>query len=201
MLLSVFGAQFGNFSQAATAIPLPSILAGFEAFVDGNPAPLYFVSPGQVNIQIPYETSAGKVRMYVGNEYDSSDAVNLQIAATAPGIFAANGSVIPFPSVKRGATTTIFITGEGQVTPALPTGTTPSARTATARLPRPVAATQKVTVGGVAASIAFIGIPPGLVGVTQVNFVVPSSAPLGVQPVVATIGAASSPPVNVTIVQ
>jgi uncharacterized protein (TIGR03437 family) len=201
MILSVFGAEFGATAQAATAIPLPSILAGFEAFIDGNPAPLYFVSPGQVNVQIPYETSSGTVKLIVGNPYDSSDPVNLKIAATAPGIFAVNGSVVPFPAVKRGDTTTIFITGEGQVTPSLTTGTTPSSRTATARLPKPAAAIQQVTVGGVGGTIAFIGIPPGLVGVTQVNFVVPASAPLGVQPVVVTIGAASSPPVKVTIVQ
>ena len=199
MLLSVFGSEFGTSTQAASAIPLPSILAGFEAFVDGYPAPLYFVSPGQVNIQIPYETSSGKVQMFFGNEYDSSDPVDLQIGANAPGIFAAGGSVVPFPVVKRGDTTTIFITGEGAVTPALATGATPASGTAVARLPRPVTANRSVTVGGVAATIAFIGIPPGLVGVTQVNFVVPATAPLGVQPVVVTIGAAASPAVNVTV--
>ncbi len=199
MLLSVFGSEFGLSAQAATAIPLPSILAGFEAFIDGNPAPLYFVSPGQVNVQIPYETSSGTVKLLVGNEYDSSNPVNLQIAATAPGIFAYNGSVVPFSSVKRGDTTTIFITGEGAVTPALATGTTPSSSTSLTRLPKPAAATRTVTVGGVGATIAFIGIPPGLVGVTQVNFVMPPTAPLGAQPVVVTIGSASSPPVNVTV--
>ncbi len=201
MILSVFGSEFSSVAQAATAIPLPSILAGFEAFIDGNLAPLYFVSPGQVNIQIPYETSLGNVQMFVGNPYDLSDTVNLKIVPTAPGIFAVSGSVVPFPSVKRGDTTTIFITGEGQVTPSLPTGTTPSARTSAARLPRPTAAAQQVIVGGVAASIAFIGIPPGLVGVTQVNFVVPFGVSLGAQPLVVTIGAATSPPVNITITQ
>ena len=55
--------------------------------------------------------------------------------------------------------------------------------------------------GGLNAPIAFIGIPSGLVGVTQVNFTVPSNATLGSQPVVVKIGTASSPPVNITVTQ
>ncbi len=58
-----------------------------------------------------------------------------------------------------------------------------------------------MTVGGQAATISFIGIPSGLVGVTQVNFTVPQNAPLGVQPVVVTIGNVASPPVNLTVTE
>ena len=53
MILSVYGAQLGNFPQSAAAIPLPQYLAGFEASINGVPAPLYYVSPNQVNVQIP----------------------------------------------------------------------------------------------------------------------------------------------------
>ena len=53
-----------------------------------------------------------------------------------------------------------------------------------------------MTIGGENASIAFIGIPSGLAGVTQINFTVPTDAPQGVQPVVVKVGTASSPPVN-----
>ena len=59
MLLSVYGTALGNFVQSAGTIPLPQYLAGFEASVNGVTAPLYYVSPGQVNIQIPYETQPG----------------------------------------------------------------------------------------------------------------------------------------------
>jgi uncharacterized protein (TIGR03437 family) len=44
-----------------------------------------------------------------------------------------------------------------------------------------------LTVAGVSAPILFAGIPPGLVGVTQINFQVPQVAP-GDQPVVVTVG-------------
>ena len=47
-------------------------LAGFEAWVNGATAPLYFVSPNQANIQIPYETPLGTTTLMVGNPYINS---------------------------------------------------------------------------------------------------------------------------------
>jgi uncharacterized protein (TIGR03437 family) len=84
------------------------------------------------------------------------------------------------------------------VTPALLTGFAPSTTTSLTSLPKsrlPLS----VTVGGVQAFVLFYGIPPGLVGVSQVNFTVPGSVKPGVQPVVVTVGGISSPPVNLTV--
>jgi len=43
-------------------------------------------------------------------------------------------------------------------------------------------------VAGTKATIQFAGIAPGMVGVTQINFTIPLSTPLGVQPVVVSLG-------------
>ena len=59
MIISIYGTQLGSSILGATAIPLPGFLAGFQAVVNGVTAPLYYVSPDQVNVQIPYETAAG----------------------------------------------------------------------------------------------------------------------------------------------
>ena len=67
------------------------------------------------------------------------------------------------------------------------TGATPSGGTALSQLPAPQQRTA-VTVGGVSAPIVFEGIPPGLVGVVQINFQVPQSVAAGVQPVVVAVG-------------
>jgi uncharacterized protein (TIGR03437 family) len=58
-----------------------------------------------------------------------------------------------------------------------------------------------ITVGGVNAPIQFLGIPAYLVGVTQANFQVPASTPLGVQPVVVKVGGVSSAAANLNISQ
>jgi uncharacterized protein (TIGR03437 family) len=53
--------------------------------------------------------------------------------------------------------------------------------------------------GGALATIDFIGIPPGLVGVTQINVQVPNGLPSGAQPVVVTVGGVASAPATITI--
>ena len=123
MLLSVYGTALGDFVQSAGTIPLPQYLAGFEAWVNGVTAPLYYVSPNQVNIQIPYETQPGTTTLTVGNPYVNVN-YTLTIAPAAPGIFMTDGfTAAPFSSAARGQTVTLFITGEGQVSPALADGT------------------------------------------------------------------------------
>ncbi len=198
MLLSVYGTALGNFAQSAGTIPLPQYLAGFEASVNGVTAPLYYVAPGQVNIQIPYETQPGTTTLTVGNPYVNVN-YNLNIVAAAPGIFMSNGfTAAPFSSAGRGQTTTLFITGDGQVSPALATGTTPASGTPLSRLPKSLLPVT-LTVAGQNATIDFIGIPSGLVGVTQINYTVPANTPVGVQPVVVTVGTVASPPANLTV--
>ncbi len=200
MIVSVYGTALGNFAQSAGTIPLPDYLAGFEALVNGVPAPLYYVSPNQVNIQIPYETQTGRATLTLGNPFVNVD-FPFRVTASGPGIFTfADGSVNPSRSGARGQTVTMFMTGDGQVTPSLATGTSPSASTPLSRLPQPRLPVT-LTVGGVPvpATDMFIGIPSGLVGVTQINFTIPSSVSPGVQPVVVTVGAASSTPANITV--
>jgi uncharacterized protein (TIGR03437 family) len=192
MIMSVYGEGMGDRAQAAAAIPLPEYLAGFMAWINGVPAPLYYVSANQVNIQIPYETQAGLATLEIGNPFENSDPYRFTVTSAGPGIFTfADGRVNPSRSVARGQVGTLFITGEGQVSPTLPTGSTPSSRTAIANLPRP-RGTVSVTVGGLPATVEFAGIPSGLVGVTQINFRVPQGVAVGEQPLVVTIGAASS---------
>jgi uncharacterized protein (TIGR03437 family) len=200
MIMSVYGTGLGSFAQSFGTVPLPTYLAGFEASINGVPAPLYYVSPNQVNLQIPYETSPGPATLVLGNPWQNvTYKKNFTITSSAPGIFMqADGSITPFPAAARGDTITMYITGDGQVTPSLATGSAPSSNTALARLPRP-RLPLTVTVGGVTATTTFFGIPPGYVGVTQVNFTIPAGAPSGVQPVVVTVGTQASAPANLRV--
>jgi uncharacterized protein (TIGR03437 family) len=200
MLLSVYGMALGGFVQSAGTIPLPQFLAGFVASVNGVSAPLYYVSPDQVNIQIPYETQPGNNTLTVVNPYASVN-YTLKIVPAAPGIFMSNGfTAAPFSSAARGQITTLFITGEGQVSPALADGTTPASGTPISQLPKPKLPVT-LTVAGQNATIDFVGIPSGLVGVTQINYQVPESTPLGVQQVVVTVGGVASQVANLTVTQ
>jgi uncharacterized protein (TIGR03437 family) len=186
-------------TQTAASLPLPLTMTGVAATVNGIAAPLYYVSPGQVNLQIPYEAATGGTGILSVNNNGQVAVQSLKIAAAGPGIFAdTSGNLVPFASAKAVQVISLYMTGAGAVSPAVATGATPSSQTALANLPRPLAATT-VTVGGVNAPIQFVGIAPGLVGVVQINFQVPSGIALGAQPVTVTVGGTASAPATLTI--
>jgi uncharacterized protein (TIGR03437 family) len=198
MIMSVYGVQMGLSVVSATATPLPVFIGGIFAYVNGVPAPLYYVSPGQLNVQIPYETQTGSATLEVDTPY-LYGTVNFQVAQTGPGIFVfSDGSVTPYNSGVRGGVYTLFITGAGQVTPSVATGSTPS----TSAIPKPVLPVT-MTIGGVDATsgILFVGVPSWSVGVTQINFTVPEGVPIGAQQVVVTVGGVASAPAKFTVTQ
>jgi uncharacterized protein (TIGR03437 family) len=161
------------------------------AWIDGVPAPLYYVSPNQVNVQIPYETLPGAATLELGNPFENV-TFRFTVTNAGPGIFTFPDRMVnPSRSAARGQVATLFITGEGQVTPSVATGATPRSTTAVTNLPKP-RASYSVTVGGLPSTVEFIGIPSGLVGVTQINFRIPVGAPPGEQPVVVTVGGSPS---------
>lgn len=200
MILSVFGSQLASSTNLANSLPLPTTLGGASATVNGIPAPFYYASPTQLNIQIPYTTGSGPAVLGVKNSGQVASWL-FPVTASAPGIFTDPdhpSALVPNASGKPGDTLLAFITGEGQVSPPLVTGETPFSGTPIELLPAPLQPLS-VTVGGVTAQIAFAGIPPGLAGVTQINFIIPNNVPAGVQPVVVTVGGVASPAASITV--
>jgi uncharacterized protein (TIGR03437 family) len=191
-ILALFGSQLANGTEIASSTPLPVGLAGVAITVNGIAAPIWYVSPQQINFQMPYEVPSGSTATLVVNNNGRTASTTVQISAAAPGIFT------PIVSGARGETLTLYLTGAGNVSPAIADGAAPDASTSASRLPSPLQ-NATVTVGGVNAPIAFIGNPAGVVGVTQVNFTVPSSVSPGTQPVVVTIGNVSSIAANLTL--
>src|SRR5204863_2958132 len=111
--------------QLADRIPLPISMQGVTATVNGITAPLYYVSPGQINLQIPYETGAGPAVVGINNN-GSVAGFMFNVTAAAPGVFTgANSTLVPFSSGRRGSVSLAFITGEGDLSPSLFTGRTP----------------------------------------------------------------------------
>jgi uncharacterized protein (TIGR03437 family) len=195
-IVAVYGSGFATLTQASSTLPLPQFLAGFEATVNGVPAPIFYVSPTQVNIQIPYETTSGTATLVLGNPWVNTPNYRFTVASAAPGIFTfGDGSVNPSRAVARGQVATMFITGDGAVTPSVTTGSAPSGRVA----PKPVQ-NVSVTVGGVdVGTLQYLGIPSWAVGVTQINFTVPSTVAPGPQPVVVTVGGQASNTATLTV--
>jgi uncharacterized protein (TIGR03437 family) len=194
MLVSVFGTNLAaaGTQQLASTLPLPLTLAGVSVTVDGIAAPLLYVSPLQLNIQIPYETTTGTALLAVRNNNGQVATYSFQVSASAPGLFTQNqqgtGPITATSSGHRGQEFALYVTGAGEVSPPIATGAVPTGT----QVPVPLLPVS-VTVGGVAATLDYIGRPSWSVGTLQVNFTVPQNAPLGAQPVVVTVGTAVSP--------
>ncbi|MEP7354363.1 MAG: protease pro-enzyme activation domain-containing protein [Acidobacteriota bacterium] len=199
MLLTVFGAQLSPITWIASSVPLPNQVGGVSVTINGVSAPLLYISPTQLNIQVPYELAPFSAATLIVNNNGISAIRNFIASTAAPGIFTnPDFAPVPFPTAARGQTVTLYITGAGAVTPQLLTGAAPSAGTSVSALPHAVSALT-VTVGGIDAPVAFSGIGPGLVGVVQVNYQVPLNAPLGINPVIVSISTQSSAPASLTV--
>jgi uncharacterized protein (TIGR03437 family) len=198
MLASVFGIALAPTVQLAGRIPLPLVMQGVSATVNGISAPLYYVSSGQLNIQIPYEVGVGPAVLAVNNNGQIA-SFPITVSIAAPGLFG-NWDVrgVPASTAQQGQVLISYVTGDGDETPFLPTGDTIVSSTPLSRIPKP-RLPLTMTVGGVPAQVLFAGIPSGLTGVTQINYIVPPTAPLGPQPVVVTLGTVQSPPVMLTV--
>jgi uncharacterized protein (TIGR03437 family) len=196
MLMSLFGTHLSITTKGADSVPLPQRLEGVTVTVNGIPAPLWYVSPGQINLQIPFETPTGPAIVAVNNNGRVASTM-IRVDAAAPGIFANNGALTPATTAKRGGGVVLYLTGDGETNPMLDSGAPPAASTTVGQLPKP-RAPLTVTVGGVKADVAFAG-NPWLVGVTQVNFTVPANAPTGAQPVVVTVGGVASAPATLNV--
>ena len=93
-LVSLFGANLASSQLTAPSLPLPTVLSGTQVVIGGRPAPLYFVSPQQINFQIPFELAAGALPLSVSTPQGQSSIVQLMLAPMAPALFtrASNGT-------------------------------------------------------------------------------------------------------------
>ncbi len=94
-IVAAFGSHLATVTESASTIPLPTTLGGTRVKIkDGagieHDAPLFFVSPFQVNYQIPTETIAGKASVTVTSADGYTSIGTSDIAAVAPGLFTFN---------------------------------------------------------------------------------------------------------------
>jgi uncharacterized protein (TIGR03437 family) len=96
-IIAAFGPGLATGTEVAREVPLPTALLGTSVKVkdkDGIElaAPLFFVSPNQVNFQIPPETALGKATITVTNAQNTNISSTVWIESVAPGLFAANAN-------------------------------------------------------------------------------------------------------------
>lgn len=169
-------------------------------------APLTYAGAGQINAVVPYEV-AGLATATVEVQFgEASNAFPVQVAATAPGIFTANGTGMgqgailnqdgqlngPNAPEPRGGIVVLFVTGEGQTSPPGVSGEITTLSQTPPLTPIPTAAVS-VLINGQKAPVAFYGEAPGLIsGVMQVNVQIPTTVSPGNVPIQVFVGGKGS---------
>lgn len=185
-------------------------IGGVQVLINGFLCPITFASASQVNAVVPYElkgfVNATVLVKFLGQ---SSNGVLVNVATTVPGLFTQNasgtgpGAILnvnnapngPANPATRGDTVVVYLTGEGETSPAGITGkVTTVAAPPLPLTPRPLLPVT-VTIGGQAANWSFAGEAPSLVsGVMQLNVTVPTNIAAGDQFIVVSIGGNQSQP-------
>ena len=201
---TVFGTGFGTATGQPTGNPLPVNYGGVSVTVNGKAANLYYVSPGQINFQVPWETPVGTANVAVTLSGGASNTVTVPVASAGPGLFTSNGSAIvqnaPSYSLNTqsnpapaGSTIVAYLTGSGPVNPAQTDGVPAPNSLVQSALP------WAATIGPAQAQVSFIGMTPGFVGLVQANIVVPPTLATGTYPLVVSIGGQASNAGNIYV--
>jgi uncharacterized protein (TIGR03437 family) len=168
----------------------PTTLGGVRVQVNGKPAFLNLISPGQINCVLPDGVGPGEVAITISNAVGTSDSFRAVTVARAPGLLApsafrsgdrqyvtalfTNGDyagpagLIPgvnFRPASQGDRLVFYGVGFGTTTPAIPAGQIAGQA---ATLPA-----VDVRFGGTAGVVEYAGVAPGLVGVYQISVVTP----------------------------
>ena len=178
-IVSIFGTVLASGTAQATTASLPTTLQSTQVLINGIAAPLFYVSPSQINAQVPWEVTGlftTDLTVKVFSNDVPSNVVAAALAITAPGIFVithdADSTLVTSarPAVP-GEYLRIYCTGLGMVTNEPPTGApgpfSPLAYTAQ---------NSTVTIEGLSAYVPYSGLAPGFVGLYQVNVQVPANA-------------------------
>ena len=189
-IVSIFGIQLAATTASANQLPLPTQLSNVQVMVNGVSAPLLYVSPQQINAQIPVD-STGFAQLQVITSGGNVARSSFAIAPAVPGIFTTNwqgtgpgaiahsatGQLVTAenPAVA-GETITIYSTGLGVVSPVVATGNAPAKPQGETVLPVTAA------ISGTSARVVYAGLAPSVPGLYQVDAQVPAGVAAGVQP-------------------
>lgn len=220
-IVAIFGRNLATEVLSAGTTPLPTHLGDTSVSIGGIAAPLFYVSPTQINAQVP-SSLAGALPaadsyatedVIVTTSFGASAAVGTTLFVEAPGVFTADGSGCgpaaalnvapdgslspntPSNSAAPGDFVVLFGTGFDPVRDPPPDGS-PSAAS-------PLEYNGGFIMGGQNGyPLQYFGLAPGLVGVDQANLQIPIGAPQGCAVPIAIDGGLfnmTSPTVSISV--
>ncbi len=184
-IVAAFGPNLATTTAVASSVPLPTTLAGTSVNIRDSAgteraAPLFFVSQGQVNYQIPDGTEAGPASVTVTSGDGRVSSAVIQVVAAAPSIFTANASGLGAAAAVDAFTGALGpfnakrANGEPNIISVFGTGLGADATDVDGN------ASVEVKIDGVQVTALYAGRAPGYVGLNQFNVVFPATISSGV---------------------
>ena len=206
-VVSIFGSGLATSLLLGDTIPLSANIGGTQVTMNGIPAPLYFVSGGQVNAQVPWNvltqgtTGTANVIVSVNGVASSPQSVNVGpfspnmfssgntgIAINPDGSLAAPvGSIpgLPTRPARAGEVLILLANGLGAVDGPIANGAPGNPLRNNTTVP-------VVLIGGVGANVLFSGLSPQFPGINQLNVVVPNGVTGNAVPLQLRVGGITS---------
>ncbi len=189
-----------NTNPARLPLAIDSVNVSFDAAGISAPGHMYYVSGGQINVQVPWELAgqaSAQVKVTIG--FNPGNLVTVPIATYAPGFFETGAGVVAARDgntaqvinagnpAKRGSVVALYANGLGPVTNQPASGEPALGDPLSWTTAVPV-----VTIGGRQITPAFYGLTPSVVGLYQLNVVIPADMATGNQPITVAIGGQTS---------
>jgi len=177
-VISVFGVNLAQGTVVGPAGPLVQTLGGLTVHISDRLLPLFFVSPTQINAQLPADFTPGQQTITLSGTGQPDVQTSVTIASDAPGLFQQpvngqsvavafhpDGTAITADSpAQQGEIIMIYGTGFGPTTPARPEGL-PVASSPAVSITDPIS----VQVGGAQCAVQNAYSVPGAIGVDAVQ--------------------------------
>ncbi|MCU1232147.1 MAG: hypothetical protein JWP63_114, partial [Candidatus Solibacter sp.] len=199
--ITIFGTNLAGYTRAWTASDfagssLPAQLDGIGVKVNGKSAYVAYISPGQINVQAPADSSLGPVAVEVTNNGVTGPSGTAHLQPASPAFFLWSGKYAvathtdftPAATAKPGETIILWGTGFGATTPAVAPGVLAPA-SPVANVGSPVS----VTVGNLPATVIGAALAPGNAGLYQISVQIPAALADGDQTVIAQVAGMQSP--------
>jgi uncharacterized protein (TIGR03437 family) len=199
-IISIFGQSLASVVQVGPVNPLAQTIAGTSVTINNSILPLLFVSPQQINAQIPSNLANGNYTLEVQNTGQPEVSGTLTVTRDAPGLFFsiigstayamafhADGSMVTTNSpAAPGETVSLLGTGFGPYQKSVLDGFFPPN-------PAPALSDSVVLSVGNAKPTATSTAAPGFTGVVSTQFEVPTGLASGTSvPVLVTINGVDS---------
>ena len=187
--VQIYGSNFAppGTSALAMSLPFPTSMQNTSVLIGGVQAPLYYVSPGQINAQAPFELMPGVPYQIVVSANGALTTPDRLVAApAAPGIAAFPNGAIIAQHLDSTLVTETSPAKPGEIIAFYLAGLGSAANQPADGNPSPVPPTDPlspvtVNISGSGVQTIFVGLTPGTVGLYQIDLTVPPGTPDGDQ--------------------